>query len=51
VSYSQGTPDSSKPAAPEGVVPLGLVIPGGYLGMIVRTKRQHKAFISENGIL
>jgi len=31
VSYSQGTPDSSKPAAPEGVVTLGLVIPGGYL--------------------
>jgi hypothetical protein len=46
VSYTQGTPDSSKPAAPEGVVPLGLVIPGGYLGMFVRTKQQHEAFIS-----
>jgi hypothetical protein len=30
VSYSQGTLDSSKPAAPEGVVTWGLEIPGGY---------------------
>ncbi len=31
MSYSQGMPDSSKPAVYEGVVTLGLVIPGGYL--------------------
>jgi hypothetical protein len=31
VSYSQGMPDSSKPAAPEGIVTLGLLIPCGYL--------------------
>ncbi len=30
VSYSQGMPDSSKPAEPEGVGTFGLGIPGGY---------------------